>query len=285
MGAVLVCCACAWGCAPAASGGRHAPSPAEVGRRFETLRVLDAPEARQAVAVGERFFYAIGNRTIAKYDKHSGERVLVWSGREGGPIIHLNSGVVLGERLYAAHSNYPAVPMISSIEVFDAATLAHVGSHGFGVFAGSATWVDRHDDRWWVAFANYEGRGGTPGQGPEATTLVAFDDAWRPLASHTFPAAVVERFGSHSNSGGAWGPDGYLYITGHDAPEVYVVRLPRTGPVLELVEIVPVHAEGQGIAWDVGDPGTLYSISRSQGKVIVSRLLDAENRGGRFEGM
>jgi hypothetical protein len=186
--------------------------------------------------------------------------------------VHLNSGVLIGDRLYAAHSNYPDLPMVSSIEIFDANTLEHVGTHSFGIFAGSATWIDRRDGFWWVAFANYEGRGGEPAKGPAWTTLVKFDDGWRPAGGYVFPAEVVERFGTRSSSGGAWGPDGYLYATGHDAAEVYVLRLPRAGSVLELVETVPVEAEGQGIAWDRSDPQALYTIIKRERTVVVSRM-------------
>ena len=53
-----------------------------------------------------------------------------------------------------------------------------------------------------------------------------------------------------SNSGGSWGPDGFLYLTGHDLEEVYKVRLPTAGSTLELVTTIPMTVRGQGIAWD-----------------------------------
>lgn len=244
------------------------------GRRFEEITRFPAPEARQAVAVDERHFYAIDNHAVSKRDKETGREVARWAGADGGPVIHLNSGVVLDGKLYMAHSNYPAVPMVSSIEVFDAARLEPVGSHSFGIYEGSATWVDRHDGSWWVAFANYSGRGGQPGRGSGWTTLVRFDDQWRRLAGYTFPPEVVRRFGEMSTSGGTWGPDGLLYITGHDESEVYALRLPRSGSVLELAETIPAPAEGQGIAWDRGRPGVLYTIRRSTREVVVSRLVE-----------
>ena len=45
--------------------------------------------------------------------------------------------------------------MTSSVEIWDAATMQHVGSHSFGIMWGSNTWIDRHDGAWWVTFANY----------------------------------------------------------------------------------------------------------------------------------
>lgn len=45
-----------------------------------------------------------------------------------GPIIHMDSAVVIGHRLYTAHSNYSQEPEESSIEVFDTKTTRHVGT-------------------------------------------------------------------------------------------------------------------------------------------------------------
>ena len=244
----------------------------EPSRRFEEVRRFSAEEARQGVAVDDRHFYAISNRHIGKYDKGSGERVGGWEGAPDGPIIHLDSGIVLDGRLYCAHSNYPGVPMVSSIEVFDTDTLEHVESHSFGIFGGSATWIDRADGHWWVAFGHYAGRGGVPDQGPAWTNLVKFDDSWRRVAGYVYPSEVVERFQQMSNSGGTWGEDGRLYATGHDDGEVFVLSLPTAGSILGLEEVIPVAAEGQGIAWDRSEPGTLYSILRSSRAVVVSTL-------------
>ena len=74
-----------------------------------------------------------------------------------------------------------------------------------------------------------------------------------------------------SNSGGTWGEDGRLYITGHDEGVVFALALPTAGSVLELEETLPVTAEGQGIAWDRSTLGTLYSIIRSRREVVVSK--------------
>jgi hypothetical protein len=163
--------------------------------------------------------------------------------------------------------------MRSSIETFDAATLAHVGSQPLGLLPGSATWVDRRDGVFFVGLANYAGRGGAPGRGPEATTVARFDAKWHPLGGHAFPEAVVERFGTRSNSGGAFGPDGLLYATGHDAAEVYALRVPAAGLALELVGILPAEASGQGIAWDPADAGVLWTLRRDAREVVASRLV------------
>ena len=256
-----------------ALAGAALASPAEAaGRRFALVRRVPAAEARQGVAVDADHLYAIEDRRIGKYDKKSGERVGGWSADVGAPFVHLNSGIVLDGRLHCAHSNYPGVPMLSSVEVFDAASLAHVGSHPFGIFAGSATWVERRDGAWYVAFANYAGRGGVAGRGPEWTSLVRFDAGFAPQGGFAFPAAVVKRFGTRSASGGAFGPDGLLYVTGHDAPEVYALRVPSAGAELELVEILPAPAPGQGIAWDPAEPGLLWMVDKRRRELVAARL-------------
>ncbi len=241
-------------------------------RGLQELRRFKAAEARQGVAVDAHHFYAIDNRAVGKYNKRTGERVGGYVSSGGGAIHHLNSGIVLDGRLYCAHSNYPSVPMLSSIEIFDTETLEHIGSHSFGMLPGSATWIDRRAGLWWVAFGNYRGRGGTPGRGPEWTEVVTYDDHWRQVGGYGFPADVIERFGTRSNSGGAFGPGELLYITGHDAPELYALRIPKAGASLELAAVLTVAAEGQGIAWDPSDPRMLYTIVKSTREVVVSRL-------------
>jgi hypothetical protein len=252
----------------AAAGGQSTPALG----RAEVIRRYAAPEARQAVAVDATSFYAITNREIGRYDRETGARVAHWRGEDAGPFVHLNSGVVIDGRLYCAHSNYPGVPMVSSIEVFDGATLRHVESVPLGIGHGSATWIDRHDDAWWVAFANYAGRGGEPGRGPEHTVLVRYDDTWRQTGSWAFPAEAVARWDGMSTSGGFWRRDGLLYTAPHHAPELQVLRLPRAGARLSLVGTIAIESEGQGIAADPLDDTVVWSIQRKTGEVLVSRV-------------
>lgn len=246
-----------------AAGAAQEPSPGHP---------LTVPEARQGVAVDRDHLYAVTNHAIGKYDRRTGERVGGWEGEEDGPIAHLNSGVVVDGRLYAAHSNYPGVPQVSSIEVWDTATMEHVASYALGIQNGSATWVDWHECAWWVAFAGYDGRGGVPGRGVEWTELVRYDTEWRATQGWVFPPAVVERFRPYSNSGGAFGPDGRLYVTGHDSLEVYVLRLPEAGGILQLVEVLPFAGRGQGIAWDPADPGVLLGVQRDLEQIVATRI-------------
>jgi hypothetical protein len=195
-----------------------------------------------------------------------------WEDAAGGRIQHLDGGVVIEGRLYAAHSNYPNLPMVSSVEVWDAATMRHVESHSFGIHAGSLTWVDRHDGAWWVVFANYETTGGEPGRGVEWTVLERYDDQWRRTGGWVFPDALVERMRPYSNSGGVWAPDGRLYLTGHDEREMYVVRLPESGSAVEWVETIEGSTPGQGIARDPLLPRTWYGIDRATTEIVVMEI-------------
>lgn len=248
--------------------------PGAEGWRYEEMRRIPAAEAGQGVAVDGDFFYAINNHTIGKYRKTSGERVVRWEGGIGGPIIHLNAGIVHGDRLYCAHSNYPAVPMLSSVEIFDTATLAHVGSHSFGRVDGSLTWLVRREGNWIACFVHYGKRGGEPGKGPEWTQLVEFDDNWRRLRGWSLPPALVAAIGGrgYSVSGGAIGPRGLLYATGHDEPELYVLDFPTAGSSLRWLATIPITAEGQAFDWDRGVEGTLYNVGRKKREVIIGRV-------------
>lgn len=242
-------------------------------RKFEQIKIFEIPEARQGVAVDENYFYAVTNYKIAKYNKTTGEFVDIWEGKEKGPIKHLDSGAIIEGKLYCAHSNYPEFPMTSSIEIWDPETMEHIESHSFGIEYGSCTWVDKYNGYWWAAFAHYNKWSDSTGTDVRWTTLVKFDDQWRKIEAWIYPDEVLKKFGEMSNSGGSWGPDGLLYITGHDAPELYVMKIPEQGSILELVDIVPINCTGQGIAWDRSDPGSIFTIRKADHKVIHSKLI------------
>ncbi|HEY8615124.1 hypothetical protein [Phenylobacterium sp.] len=231
-----------------------------------------APEANQGVAVDARHFYAVGNSVIAKYNRRTGAKVAEWTG-DPARFPHLNSCAVIGRELVCAASNYPATPHVSSVEVFDPRRMTHLRTVALGPDQpGSLTWVDRRDGAWWAAFANYDGRGGEPGRDHRYTTLVKFDDRWRRQEAWSFPAAVLAGFAPRSTSGGAWGEDGRLYVTGHDRPEVYVLALPRGGAVLDHLATISVAVEGQAIAFDRSAPRTLFGIRRPAREVVAMRL-------------
>ncbi len=232
------------------------------------LRRFPAAEAFQGAAVDGEHFYAIANRAIGKYRKDTGERVASWEGERGGPVQHLNSGIVRGGRLLVAHSNFPDLPEESSLEIWDTATMAHIDRHVFEEPPGSLTWLVPEGDCWLACFAHYRRT-----SDPARSRVVRFDKDWKPLASWAFPAALIERFGGSSSSGGAFGPEGKLFVSGHDARELYVLGLPETKEgELTWEATVPVGTAGQAFAWDPTDPGLLYSIERKTREVVVTRI-------------
>lgn len=241
--------------------------------QFVKIAKFKTEEARQGIAVDEQFFYAIDSRKIAKYHKKTGQLIEYWEEQENGPIIHLDSGVIVNGKLVCAHSNYPNIPMTSSVEIWDAETLEHIETHSFGIRWGSCTWIDRHDDHWWGAFAHYNKFQDQIGTTNAYTVLVKFDDGWNELESWIYPVEVLERFEGMSNSGGSWGLDGRLYLTGHDRGEIYAMSLPEAGSQLILEEIIPIDIEGQGIAWDKGRQNILYAIHRSKNEVFMFHMI------------
>lgn len=235
--------------------------------QHEELKRFKAEEARQGVAVDDIHFYAITNAAIGKYRKDTGERVGGWKEAKSGRIKHLNAGLVLEGKLYCAHSNFPEVPEKSSVEVWDAPSMQHLESIDLTTPGGSLTWLDRRDGKWYACFAQYAKTGD-----PANTRIVIFDAQWKKLNSLSFPSELVVMFGKNSSSGGSFGPEGHLFITGHDAQELYVLDLPAKGDTFILKNTIPISAHGQAFAWDRAEPGILYSIDRKTSEVIVSRI-------------
>lgn len=239
-----------------------------------------AAEARQGVAVDERYFYAINNNAIGKYDKRTGRRVGYWQG-DRAVYPHINSCTVGEGRLICAASNFPDVPMASAVEIFDAATLTHVRSIALPPYPGSLTWIERHDGSWFALFANYDGRGGAPGRDHRWTVLMRLDDAFRPIESWHFPAAILADFAPMSCSGGSWNADGLLYVTGHTRPVIYALQIPEAGTVLKQVATIPLPTTGQAFDWDPRDTRVIWIIDRNRHEVFESRVPAIPSRTGR----
>ena len=69
-----------------------------------------------------------------------------------------------------------------------------------------------------------------------------------------------------------FGPDGRLYVTGHDRAEVYVLTIPKAGTALQLASTIALPFEGQAFAFDRSAPGVLYGIARAGSEVVVAQL-------------
>jgi hypothetical protein len=231
---------------------------------------IPASEANQGVAAGTRYVYAISNHEIGKYDKRTHQRVAHWEG-DPAHFQHMNSCDVVDRELVCAASNYPNVPQLSMVEYFDADTLVHKRTRMLAGFPGSLTVLTRHNRRWWAVLANYDGRGGAPGRDHRATLVVELDNKMRELRRFTFPDSVLERFAPRSCSGAQWRGD-LLYVTGHDRPELYAMRIPAHGNVLEHVATYAIPTEGQAIDWDPVRPGVLWSIERKAREMVAAPI-------------
>jgi hypothetical protein len=249
-----------------------APSPAvPQGQPADTIRRIPAAEARQGVAVGPNDIYAVANWTIARYDRKTGERRATW---EGAPARypHINSCALIKAELVCAASNFPAVPHASSVEFFDPVSLAHKRTVSLGLGTGSLTWVDWQGGHWWAMFANYDNKGGEAPRDHRHTTLVKFDPQWRRTESWALPNTILARIAPMSISGGGFRADGSLWLSGHDLPELYVVRLPKGGATLDHVATVAMEAEGQAIDWDENRSDILWGISRKERAMLEMRV-------------
>jgi hypothetical protein len=56
---------------------------------WRQTEAASAPEAVQAAAADESYFYAIANAVVAKYDRRNGQRLAISTGE----ATHLNSGL------------------------------------------------------------------------------------------------------------------------------------------------------------------------------------------------
>jgi len=239
------------------------------------LKRFSNENARQAVAVTSSHFYAINNSSIDMISKESLEVVQSWKDTTGS-IPHLNSGIIIDDTLYCASSNYPKVPMTSTIEKFTLDPLRHIGSHSFGIFAGSCTWVLRTPNHWWAFFAHYENRAQSEGKGVEWSTLIRFDGAWRQQAGWVLPDTLVQKLRPYSLSGGIFVNENQLLVTGHHEPYVYLVELPKSGSELRFLREIPVPVKGQGLAIDPAN-GTFWGIHKKAREVINFKIEDLED--------
>jgi len=251
-----------------------APPVAQLHAR--SLRSYSAAEADQGVAVDRDHFYAIDNSLIGKYRLSDGVFVARWTGRSRGPIAHINSCHAIDERLICANSNYPEIPMGSSVEQFDTRRMTHAESRSLGLMdEGSLVWIFPYADGWMAGFAHYDrndGRGGTGFKDARYGNVVTLDAQFRRTGGWLLPASVLERMRPHWASGGALGPDGLLYVLGHDRPEFYVLAKPLMGPTLLHVATIAADAPGQAFAFVPGGHRQVMAIDKRARRVNLIEL-------------
>ena len=243
--------------------------PSFAQQAYKEVKRYKAHHAYQAVAVGKDCFFAISNQHITKFSM-DGDSLKTWHEPDKERIRHLNSGIVIGNRLYCAHSNYPLYPMASSIEIFDVKTLEHVGNVSFGIDTGSCTWVLPGKNCWYVFFAHYDmTKKGNNTDNPNLSQLVKFDRKWRKMQAWTVPASLLEEVNPSSLSGAVLIGDTF-YCTGHDAAKCYKLQIPECGMNLIRCGEVDVPFVGQGIA--LGRDGDLWGIIRKERVVVRSSM-------------
>lgn len=249
----------------------QAVAPTVAAKGAETIRRYDG-NASQGASVGPNDVYTVRNFELIRFDKKTGQEKARWTG-DKARFPHINSCALIAQDLVCASSNYPGSPHVSTVEFFDPMTLAHRKSVSLGLGTGSITWVDRHGGAWWAMFANYDKNGAEAPRDHTWTTLVKFDDQWRKTEGWALPKTILDKIAPMSVSGGGFGPDGRLYLSGHDLPELYAVKIPvGGGGVLEHVETIPMEAEGQAIDWDESQPGMLYGITRRTREILAMKV-------------
>jgi hypothetical protein len=235
-----------------------------------------APDADQGVVVDARYFYAIDNHVIARHRRSDGAQEARWDGGGDGDIRHINSCARDGHLLLCANSNYPELPMGSSLEWFDPATMRHVRSLSLGLRdEGSLVWAQPLKSGWIAGFAHYDradGRGGTGYKDSRYGNVVLFDREWRRIGGWLLPPSVQSRMQPHSASGGAMGPDGLLYLAGHDRGEIYAMGRPVAGPYLVHLATLAVASRGQAFAFVPGTARDVMVIDRKERSVTQMSL-------------
>ncbi|MCB1670114.1 MAG: hypothetical protein R3F41_14690 [Gammaproteobacteria bacterium] len=244
----------------------------------EEIGRYPAIEAGQGAAADSDHVYAIVNTAIGQYRKADGTFVRRWASPRTGLVRHINSCYAEEGRLYCANSNFPEIPMASSIEVFDTATMTHIASYSLGMLdEGSLTWFERIPGGWMAGFAHYDEDGGLPHKNHNYASIIRYDQEWRKIGGWMIPDSAISRMQPHAASGGGLGPDGLLYLTGHDRPEMYVMALPAMGPKLIHIATIAIDVEGQAFAWDKsGSERVVYGISRPNREVRSFLLPEVE---------
>ena len=231
---------------------------------FHAVKRYDAYYATQGVAVDKHHFYAIENNHITKFTL-AGDSITTWHEPNKDKIRHINSAFVKGHRLYCTHSNYPLVPMASSVEIFDTRTMQHIESISLGIDIGSCVWFTPGKGCWYAFFAHYSGGGKEPGKDVSWSQLVKYDKKWRRLEAWILPKELIEELHPNSLSGGVL-VDDIFYCMCHDNEKCYLMKLPKYGMQLDWVGTINVPIAGQAI--DIDKDGNMWGINRKNRQVI-----------------
>lgn len=233
----------------------------------------------QGVAVDGTYIYGINNTSIVICNKETGKLMSTWEADKNKDAYkhfkHLNSATVIDGKLYGAHSRFPEDKNDNTVEIWaiNGDQLAHEKTIHMPRDYGSITWIDkRTDNSWWVCYAVY-------GKDQNKNTKLVkyqFDkNQFTELKTWAFPEEARATWGNMSCSGGSWGPDGHLYVTGHDEAHVYVLSFKSDDKLTYLRTESDVGFYGQAIAWDrFSDRPLLWGIVRKQN--ISATLINTQ---------
>lgn len=232
-------------------------------------------KASQGVAVGQHHFYAISNTKITKHKKQTGKLVTSWQADKKDArqkhFKHLNSGTVIGQKLYCAHSRFPKDPNDNTIEIWNikGELLQHEQTIRLPRKHGSFTWIDQHPDgSWWMCYAVY---GKDKNKETKLVRYARKDNKFIEKHRWNFPDEVIAQWGHYSCSGGSWGSDGLLYTTGHDDSKTFVLQLTQQNQFKHVKTEAGLGFFGQAIAWDrFSDQPVLWGIVRNKNISLTS---------------
>ncbi|WP_139263168.1 hypothetical protein [Flammeovirga pacifica] len=236
-------------------------------QEIDLIKTYDAPHARQAVAVTDTHFFVVDNNVIIKRERATGKQEGEW---KDDRLKHLNSAYIQNDTLFCAHSNYPKVPMHSSIEMFDVNTMEHIGAHSFGIDIGSCTWIVEYKGEWLVMFVHYANPGKMQkNRDVSWSQLVLFDKQWRRKSAWVLPEELIEKVAPYSISGGVVVENDKIICTHHHFKELYVLSFPKMGSELVWETTLTTSIRGQGIALDTN--GDLWGIDKKERKVYHTK--------------
>ena len=226
-------------------------------------------KASQGVAVDSKHFYAISNTKITMHDKVTGDQICDWEAdRNNAAFIHfqhMNSATSINGKLYAAHSRFPIAPNENTVEIFELneKSITHQSTIRMPSDHGSLTWIDkRNDGTWWMCFAVY---GKSENQKTKLVKYTYENGKFTEQQSWFFPKETIAKWEAMSCSGGSWGADGKIYVTGHDNSVVHILEIDLTN-TLKHLRTAPVSGIfGQAIAWDRStEKPTLWGIVKNK---------------------
>lgn len=217
-------------------------------------------EAYQGIAVNERYFYAINNNSIGKYNLANGKRVTKSKLVLGDNLSDLNGGRIKGDKLICTHTPKDGP---NSLEIFNSKTLEHEKSIMIPV-RGSLIWT---------AILNKKLYGFIAFNGNEIndSRLVEFGEDYDIINMWELPYSVTDELKPFTVAGGTI-YDGKVYISGNNKSEIYELEIPDdvNSSYLKHIDTISVDSTGRG--FDIMD-GVIYCIKREEKQVTSAKLF------------